>query len=319
MEAARRLSPDPKAVRVVSILPAATEIAYALGAGPQLVGVSHECDHPEAATRLPRVSKPRIDPHAPSAELDAAVKRLSKNRESLYELDAPLLAKLAPDVVLTQVQCEVCAVTPKDLEAGLSLVAAKPRVMALDARSLEGVLADIRLLGETLGRPDEAKLLILKQWRITKEIRAQVRDLEAPRVAVIDWVDPLMFAGNWIPELVGMANAEYSLVKAGSPSRWGSWEELEEYEPDVILVAPCGRDIEKTARELDRVLRNLPAGDLAAVDEGRVFIADGHQFFNRPGPRLIYSAALMARAFHSERVPALPAILEQHLRRWSRS
>ncbi|MBI2077239.1 MAG: ABC transporter substrate-binding protein [Euryarchaeota archaeon] len=303
--------------RVVSLLPAATEIVYGLGAGATLVGASHECDHPPAALKLPRVSRPRVDPNAPSGELDRQVKALKAKGQSLYEVDADLLARLKPDLILTQVQCEVCAVTPEDLEAGLRKLKHKPRVLALDAQSLEGVLNDIRLVGEALGRSEEAKLLLFRQWRLTKEIRQRVRGLAPPRVAVLDWIDPLMFAGNWIPELCAIAGASYGLVPAGKPSRWGAWEELEEYEPDVILAAPCGRDPSTTTRELAAVLKAGAPGDLRAVDAGRVWVADGHEFFNRPGPRLIYSAALMARAFHPEAVPALPESLEKHLVPWT--
>ena len=302
--------------RIVSLLPAATEIVYALDAGGQLVGVSHECDHPPAAQKLPRVSRPRVDPAAKSRDLDREVKALSAKGESLYEIDATLMAKLKPDLILTQVQCDVCAVTPKDLEASLRKLERKPKVVALDAQSLEGVFNDIRLVGQALGRGEEAKLLLFRQWRLTKEIRQRVRGLEPRRAAVLDWIDPLMFAGNWIPELCAIAGATYGLVPAGKPSRWGAWEELEEYEPDVILAAPCGRDATTTARELGEALTSEVPGDLAAIDEGRVWVADGHEFFNRPGPRLIYSAALMARAFHPEAVPPLPEALERHLVLW---
>ena len=304
-------------LRVVSFLPAATEIVYALDAGAMLVGASHECDHPPAALKLPRVSRSRVDPAAPSGELDRQVKAIKAKGESLYAVDAGLLARLRPDIILTQVQCDICAVTPADLEESLRKLNVKPKVVALDAQSLEGVLNDIRLVGDALDRREEAKLLLFRQWRLTKEIRQQVRGLDPPRAAVLDWIDPLMFAGNWIPELCAIAGASYGLVPPGKPSRWGAWEELEEYEPDVILAAPCGRDPRTTTRELAAAFKTEAPGDLRAVDAGRVWVADGHEFFNRPGPRLIYSAALMARAFHPEAVPPLPESLEKHLVAWN--
>lgn len=303
----------PTAPRIVSILPAATEIVYAIGAGAQLVGASHECDHPEAARTLPRVSRPRVNPRLGSRELDAQVRALRGSGESLYELDTNLIARLRPDLILTQVECDVCAVTPKDLETTLEKFDPKPQVVTLDAQGLEGVLADIRKLGQLLGRTEEARLLLFRQWRLTKEIRQRVRDLKPPLVALVDWVDPLMFAGHWMPELASIAGGRYELVAPGKPSRWGSWEELEEYEPEVLFCAPCGRSVQETRMELAQALRAARAEELPAVEEGKIFCGDGNALFNRPGPRLIYSAALMARAFHPEQVPPLPDSLERQM------
>lgn len=303
--------------RIVSLLPAATETLFALGEGSRLVGASHECDHPEAARRLPRVSRPKIDPTAPSRVLDEEVRGFARRKESLYEIDGALLRRLRPDLIITQVQCDVCAVTPDDVKAVTEGLDPRPQVVALDAQSLEGVLADVRRLGQLLDRVEEAKLLIFRQWRLTKEVRSRVRHLEPPNVALIDWVDPLMFAGNWMPELAAIAGGRYRLVEAGKPSRWGSWDELDEAEPDVLFAAPCGRGIEQTRGEIQAAMRRFAPGDLAAVDEGRVFLADGNQFFNRPGPRLIYGAALLARAFHGDAVPPLPETLERQIVAWS--
>lgn len=307
------MSPDANELRLVSVLPAATEIIYALGAGGHLVGASHECDHPEAAKKLPRVSQPRIDPTLPSRELDAAVKHQKRRGESLYKLDEKLLARLRPTHIFTQVECDVCAITPKDLEAATKSLSEKPKIIALDGQSLTGVLDDVRRLGEVLGRGEEARLVLFRQWRLIKEIRGRVRGLKRRRVAVLDWVDPPMLAGHWIPELVDIAGGDYTLVKAGAPSRWTSWEEIEEYEPDVIVVAPCGRDPETTRRDLRASLLHIAPGDLSAQDEGQIWIADGNHFFNRPGPRLVYSAALLARAIHRGEVPPLPPILEKEI------
>lgn len=307
------MTAGPKAPRIVSILPAATEIVYALGAGAQLVGASHECDHPEAAKRLPRVSRPRVNPRLGSRELDAQVKALKGSGESLYELDADLMARLRPDIILTQVECDVCAVTPKDLASTLDRLGTPPQIVTLDAQSLEGGLADVRKLGQLLDRNEEAKVLLFRQWRLTKEIRQRVRDLNPPLVALVDWVDPLMFAGHWMPELAAIAGGRYELVAPGKPSRWGSWEELEEHEPEVIFCAPCGRGVQETRTELAQALRAARANDLPAVEAGRIFCADGNELFNRPGPRLIYSAALMARAFHPDQVPPLPESLERQM------
>jgi iron complex transport system substrate-binding protein len=303
--------------RIVSLLPAATETLFALGAGPRVVGVSHECDHPEAARALPRVSRAKVDVHASSRSLDAEVKEFSRRKESLYEVDGKLLRRLRPDLVVTQVQCDVCAVTPEDVKRVTEGLDPKPTVLALDAQSIEGVLGDIRRLGTALDLVEEAKLLILRQWRLTKEIRSRVRDLEPPNVALIDWVDPLMFAGNWMPDLAGMAGGRYRLVETGKPSRWGSWDELEDAEPDVIVAAPCGRGVAQTRAEMTEALARFAPGDLPPLDKGRIYLADGNQYFNRPGPRLIYGAALLARAFHGDAIPPLPDSLERELVSWT--
>jgi iron complex transport system substrate-binding protein len=301
--------------RILSLLPGATETVFGLDAQDRLVGVSHECDHPPAANKLPRVTKTRVDPHLPSKQLDDDVKALGKQKESLYTLDAKLIKKLRPNLILTQVQCEVCAVTPEDLKEVVEVLDERPKIVAVDGQDLEGVLRDMRSISEALDLREAGKLLLFRQWRLVKEIRARVESLEIPRVAVIDWIDPVMFAGNWIPELARIAGGNASLVEGGKPSRWGSWEELEEFDPNVILVAACGRGIAESQKELTAALKGYRRGDLTALDDQRVFVADGHQYFNRAGPRLVYSAALMARAFHPT-LPPLPPSLEEMIRPW---
>lgn len=299
--------------RIVSLLPAATEIVYALGAGDRLVGVSHECDHPPAVERLPRVTRARIPTRGSSRAIDDAVKRARQAGEALIQIDPEALRRLKPNLVLTQTLCDVCAITPQQVQAALEGLEPRPQVVTLEAQDLESMLADVRRLGEALDRREEAKALVFRQWRLTKEIRQRVQDLPPPNVAILDWVDPLMFAGNWIPELAAIAGGRYTLVERGKPSRWGAWEELEEAEPDVIVAAPCGRAPNDTVGELRAALKAAKPGDLAAFDEGRVFAVDGHHYFSRAGPRLIYSAALMARAFHPQAVPSLPPDLEREL------
>lgn len=306
---------DASDQRILSLLPGATETVFALGAGDRLVGVSHECDHPPAANDLPRVSKARVDHKAPSKRLDDAVKALGKKQQSLYELDAKLIKRLRPNLILTQVQCEVCAVTPEDLKEVLEVLDERPKIIAVDGQDLDGVLRDMRTISEALDLREEGKLILFRQWRLVKEVRARVEDLDIPRVAILDWIDPIMFAGNWIPELAKIAGGEASLVEAGKPSRWGSWEELEEFDPNVLLVAPCGRGVAESAKELAAPLKGYRPGELTALDDQRVFVADGHQYFSRPGPRLVYTAALMARAFHPT-LPPLPPSLEAMVRPW---
>ena len=305
----------PSDQRILSLLPGATETVFALDAGDRLVGASHECDHPPAAAKLPRVTRARINAHAASKKLDDEVKSLRKKKQSLYELDVRLIKKLRPNIILTQVQCDVCAVTPEDLKEVVEVLDERPQIVALDGQDLEGVLKDMRTVAETLDLHEAGKLLLFRQWRLVKEIRHRVENLEIPRVAILDWVDPVMFAGNWIPELARIAGGNASLVEAGKPSRWGSWEELEEFDPNVIVVAPCGRGVSETTKELNAPLKAMRRGELTALDDQRVYVADGHQYFSRPGPRLVYTAALMARAFHPT-LPPLPPVLEEMVRPW---
>lgn len=300
----------PTPERIVSILPAATETCYALALGDRVVGVSHECDYPPAATTKPKVSRSRVDSSLPSRELDAEVKKIGRRGESLYELDARLIADLEPDLVLTQTQCEVCAVSPKDLEAGLAECDPKPAVFELQSQNLEDVFQDTYRLGKATDTVPEAEATLLRQWTLMKQVRKRVADLPERTVAVLDWVDPVMFAGHWIPELVDAAGGSYDLVASGEPSRWGSWDELRDIDPDAILLAPCGRAIPLTRDEWAEAVVDHDLDNLTAVDDGRVFAADGHSYFNRPGPRLVYSAAILARVLHPE-VPALPPRLEE--------
>lgn len=307
------MRPSTDAARIVSLVPAATECCFCLNAWDAVVGVSHECDFPPSARHRPAVTRPKVDPKLPSRALDEAVRRVSHRQEGIWMLDEDLLRELAPTLIVSQRQCEACGVAPKELDLALRDWAQPPRMAYLDATTYEEALAALRNLGEVLGRRDEAKQLLLRNWGLAKEIRSRTSRLPKPRVAILDWIDPPMFAGHWIPELAEMANGEYTLVASGKPSRKGSWEELEEYEPDVIVAAPCGRTPQQTAAELADVLRREDQADQAAVLNGRVFACDGNAYFNRPGPRLVYAAGLMARAFHYGRVPPLPEPIERAL------
>jgi iron complex transport system substrate-binding protein len=304
------LRPSSEPRRIVCLLPAATETVYVLGAWDRVVAVSHECDFPPDAAKRPRATASRVEAGLPSAELDAALKGLAAKGQGTVSLDDALLRDLKPDLLIAQTTCDVCAVTPKELDAVVAALKPRPDVIDYHARTYEDVLAQVRQLGDALHRKEEAKREIIKQWGLAKEIRGRTQGLGRPRVAVLDWLEPLMFAGHWTQELVEMAGGEYGLVPKGQPSRWGSWDELEEYEPDIIVAAPCGRSLEASADELAAIVRRSDLWDLAAVEQGQLFVADGNKYFNRPGPRLVYSAALLARMLHGEHVPPLPGPLE---------
>jgi len=303
-----RPSSEPR--RIVSLVPAATELVFVLGAFDRVVAVSHECDFPPDVTKMPRVTASKIDSTMPARELDAAVKALRKREESLYTLDASTLRGLKPDLIIAQTTCRLCAVTPADVEHVRSDLKPRPDIADYHPHSYEDVLAQTRQMGETLHRHEEAKREIIKQWGLAKEIRGRTQTLPSRRVAILDWVDPPMFAGHWTQELVEMAHGEYGLVAKGQPSRWASWEELDEYEPDVIIATPCGRDLETAADELAKAVREHELWEMPAVSQGHLYVADGNRFFNRPGPRLVYSAAILARILHPDAVPELPPALE---------
>lgn len=301
--------------RIASFVPATTELLFVLDAWDRVVGVSHECDFPPQAGGLPRLTRTRVDARGPAGQLNAAVQDLAARGQGLFDLDRDRLRELKPDLLVVQTNCDVCAVSPEDVRAIQEELRPRPELYEFGPRTYEELLAEIRRLGAVLHRPDAARREILKQWGLAKEIRNRTHALDRPRVAVLDWVDPVMFAGHWTQELVEMAGGEYGLVAQGRPSRWGSWDELEEYEPDVILATPCGRTLEQAADELAAAVRTRGLWDLAATEQGRLFVADGNHYFNRPGPRLVYAAALLARALHWDDVPSLPAALESGLGR----
>lgn len=282
--------------RIVSLLPAATEMVCGIGLRDHLVGVSHECNWPPGVEALPRLTRSRVDSLADSASIDAEVKRLVAAGEALYEVDAALLAELRPDLIVTQAQCDVCAVSYQSVARLVAACAelAHAQLLALNPRSIEEVLSDILRIGALAGSAQPAS-----EW--VNELRARIEAVRQaaanrsrrPRIAVIEWVEPLMAAGNWTPELVELAGGEYGLATAGEPSPYLSWHAFRRYAPEIIVVAPCGFNQERSEREAAR-LPSLPGWcDLPAAVSGHVFVVDGDALFNRPGPRLVDSLEFM--------------------------
>lgn len=277
-----------------------TEIAAALGLEAQLVGRSHECDHPPGVARLPALTEPKLDANAPSRAIDDRVKQLVSEGLSVYRVDAERLRGLAPTAILTQDHCEVCAASLSDVEQALGdWLGEKPRVVSQDPRTLGDVWAGILDVGEALGCGDRARALTARlSWELT-ELAEQARSqAERPRVACVEWIDPLMAAGNWMPELVTLAGGVNRFGAIGAHSPWLSWPELRDADPDVIVVLPCGFDLPRTRKELGPLLAQPGFDALRAVREGRVYLADGHRFFNRPGPRLVESLRLLCEMLH---------------------
>jgi iron complex transport system substrate-binding protein len=284
--------------RVVSLLPSLTEIVCALGAGPRLVGRSHECDHPPGVERLPCVTAPRFAsaPATSSGEIDRAVRRLLRDALSPFAVDADRLRALAPELILTQDQCRACAVSLPDVERALgAAVGGAPRVLSVAPGTLGEVWDSIAAVAEALGCAAEGRALLARLVArvVTLGERAGRRE-PRPRVAAIEWLEPLMVAGHWTPELIAIAGGEPVLAHAGERSRWISWDQLRAADPDVIVVAPCGFPLARTQREMG-LLTALPGWrDLSAVRCERVFLADGNALFNRPGPRLVDTLELLA-------------------------
>ena len=293
------------ALRVVSLLPSATEIVAALGLADALVGRSHECDFPPGVEALPVLTAPGLDPGGTSREIHQAVTRLMAEAVSVYRVDGVGLAALAPTHVVTQVHCEVCAVSLADVRRATedwpAAVGEPPRIVALGASSLEEVYADFRRVGEALGVRERAATLEAEvRGRIGRVAERVSRTSSRPRIAAIEWLDPLMAAGNWIPEMIAAAGGESIFGKPGDHSSWLDPDSLLGADPDVVVVFPCGFPLERSLAEAV-TLGSLPGfSKTAACRAGAVFAADGNRLFNRPGPRLAESVEVLAEILHPD-------------------
>jgi iron complex transport system substrate-binding protein len=282
-----------RAPRVVSLLPAATEIVAALGALDQLVGVTHECDHPSGAMHLPRVTASAVDRDATSAAIDADVRALASSGAPVFTLDAALVAALAPRVLLTQSVCEVCALPESEVDRAVAALAVAPAVVSLGGTTLEGVWEDVRRVGDAIGRRAEAEALIASSAARMRHVHETLKAARAPRprVAVIEWLDPLFVAGHWTPELVRRAGGIDVLAEPGAHSVPIDVEALRAADPEVLLFAPCGFDVVRATREAEALL----ATDAWRWARGRTAWAlDGNALTSRPGPRLVDGIEVIA-------------------------
>ncbi len=283
-------------MRIVSLIPSATEFVALLGASDDLVGVSHECDWPPGiGDDLPRLTDPRVDPEASSGEIDDSIRDLLETGLSIYQLDADRLAELDPDVVITQDQCDVCAVGLDQVERALcEHVGSDVRVVSLQPDRLEPALDAVQQIATALEQPDRGRYLRRELEQGLERAVAEVPDDEpAPTVCPIEWTDPLMVAGHWMPELIERAGGDYDLAEPGGPSQTVTFETIQEQAPDVIAVMPCGFDRLRAAEEVDTLAEHDGWEELEAVREQRVHPVDGHQYFNRSGPRLVDSLSLL--------------------------
>ena len=288
--------------RVVSLIASATEIVCALGAEEALVGRSHECDWPPAVRRLPAVSRPAFATAGSSRAVDLALKERLRRALSIYDVDAALLAALKPDLLITQTQCEVCAVSPGDLERALCALAEHPaRILALEPNGLADVWVDIGRVAEALGLAQRGTDLVAGLTARVAAVRERAAGLPAhPRVAVVEWIEPLMAAGNWMPELVAAAGGSNLFGVAGRHSPWMTWDALAAADPDVIVVSPCGFGLERTRAEMGALTGREAWRGLGAVSAARVYLADGNAYFHRPGPRLVESLEILAEMLHPD-------------------
>jgi iron complex transport system substrate-binding protein len=290
----------PTSPRIISLIASSTEIVCALGFEGQLVGRSHECDYPPSVKALPVCTAPKFNPNGTSLEIDQRVKEILEKSLSVYRVDSAILEQLRPDVIITQSQCEVCAVSLKDVEQAVyELVSSNPRIVSLEPNALVDVWADIQRVAEALSAPDRGVKLVTRLQQRMAVIANKARLLpEQPTVACIEWIEPLMAASNWMPELVEMAGGANLFGLAGKHSPWLTWEQLVEANPEVILVLACGYDISKAREEMPALTSKPEWPQLSAVRNRRVYITDGNQYFNRPGPRLVESLEILAEMFH---------------------
>jgi iron complex transport system substrate-binding protein len=275
------------------------------GAGGSLVGVTHECDYPAGVEKLPHLTSSKIDRNMTSAEIDAAIGEHLTDTGSIYALDARLLGELAPDLIITQSICEVCAVSASLLEEAASGL--KTRIFSMNPTSLREVLDDTVAVGEALGRGEEAREKVAALAERLTRLGKTLAGLPRPRVACIEWLDPPFSAGHWIPELVRIAGGEEVLARPAEPSARLSWDEVFEAAPDALVLMPCGFDAPRAFEEARRALPELSGWeDLAAVREGRVWAVDANSYFSRPAPRLVEGVEILAHLLHPEAFPDTP-------------
>lgn len=289
-------------MRIVSLIASSTEILFALGLGHHIVGRSHECDFPESVKALPQCTGPKFNVQGTSAEIDQRVRTIVSESLSVYRVDPEILNELKPTHIITQSQCEVCAVSLKDVEAAVcSVVSSNPQVISLQPDSLQDVFNDIALVGEALSATEAADNLIENLKDRISRIEAKASSLAPKTVAFIEWIEPMMAGGNWMPTLIEKAGGVNLFGVADKHSPYMAPEQLKEQNPDVIVVSPCGFDMERTMQET-HLLTSLPFwSELKAVQQSKVYVADGNQYFNRPGPRLIDSLEILAELIHPEK------------------
>lgn len=310
--------------RIASLLSSATEMICGLGLAEQLVAISHECDYPPSITHLPRVTHTRLDPTISSQAIDDQVRERLSVGESLYEVNTTLLEELSPDLIITQAQCDVCAVRLADVEAAVagSNTLCGTEIVSLNPESIGDVLYDIRRIGQAGGAEQQAEKYIRELNSRIDHVRENAAQIVSKRgnprrVALIEWIQPLMLSGNWMPELVAWAGGEHGLTEAGKHSPYVEWAKVIEYDPEVIVIAPCGFELQRTLTETG-ILQDLPGwSKLSAVTNGLLYAMDGNAYFNRSGPRLVDSLEILGHLIYPESIPQ-PACVAEPTCIWQR-
>jgi iron complex transport system substrate-binding protein len=288
-------------MRIVSLVPSATEMLYALALGPELVAVTHECDYPPDARELPKVTRDVLPTGLSAAEIDAAVKERTLAGQSIYELDEDALNELAPDLIVTQALCSVCAVSYDDVRTIAEEIDTQPMVISLDPHTVGEVLGDARTIAQATDTKDAAAELISRAARRIDRVRAATRNARRPRVVALEWLDPPFAAGHWTPQLIGFAGGDDMLGLAGENSEERSWEEIAAVSPDIVLVMPCGYDAEIAHREAE-----MHVEQLNMIGAGEIVAVDAAAYFSRPGPRIVDGLELLAHILHPELFPDPP-------------
>jgi iron complex transport system substrate-binding protein len=288
-------------VRIVSLVPSATELLFALGVGDEVTAVTHECDYPREVLELPKVTRDVIGRGLPPDEIDRAVRALTEQGRAIYELDEHALRSLAPDLIVTQALCAVCAVSYDDVKAIAERMDPAPDVISLDPHTLGEVMGDVRTLAQATGVKDAGVDLVHDVAARVDRVRLAVRDAPTVSVAALEWLDPIYVAGHWTPQLIEYAGGIDLFGMPGEHSATRTWEELAAAKPDVVVCMPCGYDAERALEEAESY-----ADELAEVGARRVVAVDAAAYFSRPGPRLVDGLELMAHILHPDRVPEAP-------------
>jgi iron complex transport system substrate-binding protein len=304
-------------LRIVSLIASATEIVHALGLGRQQIGRSHECDFPDEVRSLPVCTSPSFDIAGNSAEIDQRVKERLTNALSVYEVFVDELERLQPSHVVTQTQCRVCAVSLEDVERALTgSISSRPKLIALEPNGLDDIWNDIRRVADSCEVSSRGEEVVVELSDRMRKISSKLRNARRrPRVACIEWHEPLMAAGNWVPELVELANGENLFGETGLHSPWMNWDDLVASDPDVIITMPCGFDLGRTRQEMYWLTDRPGWSELRAVRGGEVYLADGNQYLNRPGPRIVESLEILAEILHPDVMP--PRLEGQAWQRWT--
>ena len=293
-------------MRIVSLVPSATEMLFALGLGDEVTAVTHECHYPEQVRELPRVTRDVIGPGLSSREIDEAVRALTDQGRAIYELDEPALARLQPDLIVTQALCAVCAVSYDDVRAIAEQLDPVPQVLSLDPGTLGEVLGDVRTLAQATNAKDAGVALVQDAASRIDRVRLAVRAAEPVRVAALEWLDPVFVAGHWTPQLIEYAGGFDVLGMPGEHSEQRSWDELRAAAPEVVVVMPCGYDAERALEEAED-----HADELEELGARRVVCVDAAAYYSRPGPRLIDGLELLGHVLHPDRLPEAPPGLRE--------